>query len=1302
MKTISSLRTLLLLAALLAPFSGTLAEEICGNPETPTTPPKKDCESEGASSAGGVNTFHAFTGNIWRDITDVTLPKSVGQKPIQFTRLTTSRYLGALPTPFGPSGSWRHNYLWYIHDGGLNGIGEEIIIVEYPDGSNWEFAKGSASATFLTAVSKTQDRIEKIGSTPDRYNLWHLNGSRLEFIKTSVNGETIYNPVGEYDKHNVFYAYTLDTQNRVTRVTDPAGHFLQINYGPVGDFSTAHVEFNYTNANATSVSVAGDFNAWNAQAHPMVRTGDDWKITVPVQAGSSAAGTTWQYKFVIDGSSWLPDPANPETFPAGGPSSGNNSILHVDYGGYDLDFSGSVPVLIEVSAAGASSVSVAGSFNGWSTTANVLTQNGDTWSAQIDLGQGDHYYKIVVDGNWQIDAANPFTAPDGYGGSNSHLLVGPRLEAITDIQTSDGRSVFYNYTVHTSTATNYAALKAVDYLDGSASSYAYVTPFTPGGRPIIAAAVDPRYVCAGARITYEYQDTGVDGFISKQRNLVTGHLAVELIANSETERRIVSGQREEVLVYENINLTSRGFTADGAAPLVVSYFSNGYGMPASRTDKNGGLTSFERTWEFEAIKETTLPDGSSTSRTFTDNNKPFHVATRVDELGRITDYIRDIDGRPTRVNFPNGSYETFTYNSFGQKLTHRLRNGGTESFLYDSAGLMTAHTDALGHITTYTYHPDGRKASETDPLGHSTSFEYNLRGQPTKVIRADGNYREMSYDSYGNLLSVKDETGATTAYAYDEYNRKTFEIDPLAGVTQYIYSSGANGCGSCGFHEAPDQIIAPDGTITLFSYNEAGLLKSEVRAYGTSDEASTTYNYDPEGQLISKIEPNDNTWSYSYDNRGRRTSQTDPQGNITAWAYDPVGNRLSETRPGAAKVEMIYDVMDRVISQKDPSDNISQFTYDLGGRLVSLTDALSRSTAFTYDLLNRRVQTTHPDSSTTSQSFDAAGNLQAQTDELGRITSYLYDNRNRLVVRSNNLNEQFDFAYDAAGRRTAEMLPGGLTRHTTYDALGRVVEVTTADGTVAEASVSYTYSPDGKVLTASDAMGQTTSFTYDALGRQATVTTPLGLVTSFTYDANSNLLTQTRPDGSILSNTYDALNRIVTETDAAGDTITYGYTARGQLASITDSRNSLTQFGFDKMDRRTTKIYADNAVEQTAYDAVGQMTQFTTARGVSRHYTYDLRGRLTNVNYSDNTPDASYTYNAAGEKLSVSNVNATIIHNYDGAGRSAGETHTIAGHPLGARTFALQHNVDSRLTQITYPGAGAPQVTYGSQKRGQT
>ncbi|MCF7913359.1 MAG: isoamylase early set domain-containing protein [Candidatus Cloacimonetes bacterium] len=72
----------------------------------------------------------------------------------------------------------------------------------------------------------------------------------------------------------------------------------------------------------------------------------------------------------------------------------------------------------------AGSVSVAGSFNDWNTTANLLKKTADgTWKTVIALPEGSHTYKYVVDGNWVSDEENPNVAEDGYGGSNSVVEV---------------------------------------------------------------------------------------------------------------------------------------------------------------------------------------------------------------------------------------------------------------------------------------------------------------------------------------------------------------------------------------------------------------------------------------------------------------------------------------------------------------------------------------------------------------------------------------------------------------------------------------------------------------------------------------------------------------------------------------------------------------------------------------------------------------------------------------------------------------------------------------------------------------
>lgn len=68
------------------------------------------------------------------------------------------------------------------------------------------------------------------------------------------------------------------------------------------------------------------------------------------------------------------------------------------------------------------SVHLAGTFNGWSTSATPMTdEDGDgVWEVAVPLPPGEHQYKFVVNGSdWRPDPANPRTAPDGYGGVNS-------------------------------------------------------------------------------------------------------------------------------------------------------------------------------------------------------------------------------------------------------------------------------------------------------------------------------------------------------------------------------------------------------------------------------------------------------------------------------------------------------------------------------------------------------------------------------------------------------------------------------------------------------------------------------------------------------------------------------------------------------------------------------------------------------------------------------------------------------------------------------------------------------------------
>jgi serine/threonine protein kinase len=78
------------------------------------------------------------------------------------------------------------------------------------------------------------------------------------------------------------------------------------------------------------------------------------------------------------------------------------------------------------SAPNAHTISIAGDFNNWSAvTATPMHKqaNGD-WDVTLQLPAGRHLYKLIVDGKWIPDPENTMQADDGYGGTNSVVMVG--------------------------------------------------------------------------------------------------------------------------------------------------------------------------------------------------------------------------------------------------------------------------------------------------------------------------------------------------------------------------------------------------------------------------------------------------------------------------------------------------------------------------------------------------------------------------------------------------------------------------------------------------------------------------------------------------------------------------------------------------------------------------------------------------------------------------------------------------------------------------------------------------------------
>ncbi|MEL6539057.1 MAG: glycogen-binding domain-containing protein, partial [Bacteroidota bacterium] len=68
-------------------------------------------------------------------------------------------------------------------------------------------------------------------------------------------------------------------------------------------------------------------------------------------------------------------------------------------------------------------VSIGGFFNGWNVWDMPLKKTDQGWEGTLDLPPGRYPYKFIVDGVWTMDPNNTDTEDDGYGNTNSLLIV---------------------------------------------------------------------------------------------------------------------------------------------------------------------------------------------------------------------------------------------------------------------------------------------------------------------------------------------------------------------------------------------------------------------------------------------------------------------------------------------------------------------------------------------------------------------------------------------------------------------------------------------------------------------------------------------------------------------------------------------------------------------------------------------------------------------------------------------------------------------------------------------------------------
>ncbi len=262
------------------------------------------------------------------------------------------------------------------------------------------------------------------------------------------------------------------------------------------------------------------------------------------------------------------------------------------------------------------------------------------------------------------------------------------------------------------------------------------------------------------------------------------------------------------------------------------------------------------------------------------------------------------------------------------------------------------------------------------------------------------------------------------------------------------------------------------------------------------------------------------------------------------------------------------------------------------------------------------------------------------------------------------------------------------------------------------------YANAGRIQTATDEVGQVTVSTFDPLGRLLSVTNALGDSRTLTYDGNGNKVTETDFRGNLTRFEYDNANRLVTTTAPLGKVTTLTVDALGHILSETvagpNSPTRITESAYDhplyfRTETRQLGGAGGDRVTKVAPDNAGNPLRTTDPLGRETWRAFDAFDRVTRIQEPARTTELAYDPN--GNKLTeiVSGQDAIVrtrrfvydaanrnIASTDGNGNISHSTYFPNGEVesrIDARGGTVRFTLDAANRVIETRGPRADQVT---------
>jgi RHS repeat-associated protein len=632
---------------------------------------------------------------------------------------------------------------------------------------------------------------------------------------------------------------------------------------------------------------------------------------------------------------------------------------------------------------------------------------------------------------------------------------------------------------------------------------------TPDGNGSQAATTTYGYDSYGEQTSTVSPDGNVSGANAGNYTTVTGYDA--------DGRKTMMSQADGAGGTVNPRTSNYGYDPDGNQTTVqdargytttTAYNADDKPTLVTNPDNNATLTCYDGDGNVaQTVPPTGVAAGSLTPSSCP-ASYPAGYGTRL--ASDATTYTFDGAGRKTQTTTPAPAGQT---------------GSETTSYAYDGDGNLlqtTAPATVSGgssQVTVDTYSPAGQLASETTGYGTSSaatvSHCYDPNGDKTAVVYGDGNSSGVASCESSSPWAVSSSAYPTqasyqTTYAYDSAGEQV-------SVTTPATAAAPSGATTTETYDAAGNTLTradPNGVTTTWTYTPLSL--AATVSYSGGSAHSVSYGYDANGSKVSMSDATGSS-SYSYDPFGELTSTTNGAGQVTGYGYNGDGQPLTITYPLPSAATWA-------------STRTVSYTYDNAGQLTGVTDFNGQqigiaSTAdgspnsvtlgSTGDTLTATYSAADAASAialkngggSTLQSFSysdsPAGTILSETDTPSSALSpatYTYDAQGRVTSMTPGSGSAHSYGFDASSNLTA--LPAGGTG--SYDKNG---ELTSA--TLSGTTTSYSYNADGEQLSAAQGGSTTASGTWNGAAQLASYDNAAGDMTAATYDGDGLRATAT-------------------------------------------------------------------------------------------------------------------------------------------------------------------------------------------------